>query len=147
MMTRTGAPNPVILDMPFTAVADTLLLPGICSARTAPYARALRKASSKIWQPTPLSRPPRCRDANPVRFPLATAGGNPLLLHPCNSAPVRGKDDRIGRRRIAVIGRQNVTSPVCASQQAIRFSSTNPRLSPEGCQLNADWIPLSVCVN
>ena len=106
MMTRTGAPNP---GDPRYAVhgSGRYAFAARDMFRTDSSVRSrVEKASSKIWQPTPLSRPPRCRDANPVRFPLATAGGNPLLLHPCNSAPVRGKDDRIGRRRIAVIGRQ-----------------------------------------
>ena len=67
--TNWGTKSLAILDMPFTAVADTLLLPW-------DMFRALRKASRKSWRPIPSSRPQRCLHANSVRFPLATAGGN-----------------------------------------------------------------------
>ena len=74
--TNWGTKSLAILDMPFTAVADTLLLPWDMFRTDSSVRSRVEKASRRRWQPTPSSRPQRCLHANSVRFPLATAGGN-----------------------------------------------------------------------
>jgi len=58
--TNWGTKSLVVLDMPFTAVVDTL----ISFVRTVLFAPAWSKARRRRWPPTPSSRPLRCLLAN-----------------------------------------------------------------------------------
>ncbi|KAI3490400.1 hypothetical protein L1887_45225 [Cichorium endivia] len=99
--TNWGTKSLVILDMPFTAVADTLLLP---------------------WDVF--------RKDNSVRSRLTETG---RLFHPRNKAPVRGKHDRISRRRVAMIGRQKRhLSGLCVAAGDPVFKNTSQHVPGKG---------------
>ncbi len=58
--TNWGTKSLAILDMPFTAVLDTILLPWDVFAKTAQCARALKKAKPTRKKPITSFPPPKC---------------------------------------------------------------------------------------
>jgi hypothetical protein len=74
--TNWGTKSLVILDMPFTAVADTLLLPWDMFRTDNSVRSRVEKSEQENLATNAVIPPARCLRANSARFPLPTADGN-----------------------------------------------------------------------
>ena len=94
--TNWGTKSLAILDMPFTAVLDTIL----CSAKIAQCARALKKAKPTHKPPMRLFHRPECLITD-----LAISFGDPQLatFHPRQPLTIRREDHGVRRRWIGVV--------------------------------------------
>lgn len=98
--TNWGTKSLAILDMPFTAVMDTLLLPWDVFRKTARCAHALKKAKPTRKPPMRLFHRPECLITD-----LAISFGDPQLatFHPRQPLTIRREDHGVRRRWIGVV--------------------------------------------
>jgi hypothetical protein len=100
--TNWGTKSLAILDMPFTAVLDTVLLPWDLFRKDNSVRSRVEKSEERTWPRTPLFPRQKC----PLHK-LTPGFSHPqlaetLVFHPRNLSTIRGEDDRIGRRRVTM---------------------------------------------
>lgn len=76
--TNWGTKSLVILDMPFTAVADTLLLPWDMFRKDNSVRSRVEKSEQENLATNAVIPPLTCLHASTARFPLPKADGNRL---------------------------------------------------------------------
>lgn len=98
--TNWGTKSLAILDMPFTAVMDTLLLPWDVFRKDSSVRSRVEKAKPTRKPPMRLFHPPECLITD-----LALSFGDPQLatFHPRQPLTIRREDHGVRRRWIGVV--------------------------------------------